>query len=175
MDFTKSIMTLLATWFGKPEATEAELHSELSDISAKGTFADIISGAGLAELQSQLNTLNERTTATEANVTQLQAQLTERDATIADLQTQVEAANQEIADRKAAIAKSEADLVVLQSAHDTKVADLAGQIAALKAGKSLEKQEEGAHAATTLKQHETQVDKVIPILDSKLRANLGLN
>ena len=103
MKLYASIMGLLATFFGMPEATESELEQVLAD---SGTLADIKAKADAdarAGVQASIDSLTEKVTGMEASVSGMKTELE-------GLKAELETAKQEAADAKATIATKEAEI-----------------------------------------------------------------
>ena len=101
--FYKEIMSSLATFFGKEEATEAELHQELKDSgtiesinakaleAAEAAVSDKLKQAETkaADLQTQIDTLSATVTDQQTQIETLQGEVTEKDNTIATQNTKI--------------------------------------------------------------------------------------
>lgn len=124
------IMTACASFFGLGEdATEAEIHEAVegkdpltAQLESARTEAIAAQAAQLADLQSQFETMK-------TDLATLRTDVEAKDARIAELQ--VEAASHSDA------------IKATQTQHKQEVATLAGQIAALKAGKEITEDEGG--------------------------------
>lgn len=123
MKLYASIMGLLATFFGTPEATESELEQALADA---GTLADIKAKADAdakAGVQASIDALTEKVTGMETNVSEMKGEL---DTLKADLETakqEAETAKATIASKEAEITKLSGELSTLRIAKATKATD----------------------------------------------------
>ena len=127
--FYSEIMESVASFFGKPDATEAELHDHLQ---GQDTLAAQLEAAtatnGLAE---KLETLTAKVDGMAAQIESLETELAARDTRIADLETQVSGLETALADK-------DNEIATLKTRHDAEVKALAGQVSALKAGRQHE-------------------------------------
>ncbi len=170
MKFYDSILSGLRQFFGKPEATEAELDNALSEVTQ--TLAELQSGSGVDGLTEQVNQMTERLNGFETQLADLTAQLADRDTTIQALTEQLTETQAEINTRDEQIAALTAQIDEAKAAHNTQVSALSATIASLKAGKAIQKQTEAP--VQLPKEAETTETKVQPIKDAKLASMLGL-
>ena len=87
--FYKEIMSSLATFFGKEEATEAELHQELKD---SGTIESINAKAleaAEAAVSDKLKEAETKAADLQTQIETLQGEVTEKDNTIATQNTKI--------------------------------------------------------------------------------------
>jgi chromosome segregation ATPase len=102
MKFYDSILSGLRQFFGKPEATEAEIDNILSE--QKQTLPEILSSAGVDTLTAQVAQMTERLNGFQANLDDLTQQLADRDVTIQSMTDQITASQTEINNRDESIA-----------------------------------------------------------------------
>lgn len=127
--FYSEIMESVASFFGKPDATEAELHDHLQGQSTLAAQLEAATAAsGLAE---KLETLTAKVDGMAAQIETLETELSARDTRIAELQTQVSGL-------ETALAEKDTEIATLKSRHESEVKSLAGQVSALKAGRQHE-------------------------------------
>ena len=171
MKFYDSFLASLRQFFGAPEATEAEIDSQLTDLASNTTFAELMAGSGVTALTEQVQAITERLTATEGNVANLQNELNTSTAQIEALTNDLTAAQAANEAANVAIVAKEAELSEMKVAHDKQTATLAAQIAALKVGKNNERDtEDETHEAAKLK--EQQANKPSAVVSGSRLASL---
>jgi chromosome segregation ATPase len=170
MKFYDSILSGLRQFFGKPEATEAEIDNILSE--QKQTLPEILSNAGVDALTAQVAQMTERLNGFQANLDDLTQQLADRDTTIQSMTDQITASQTEINNRDESIAALTAQIETANKSHSTQIASLSATIASLKAGTGIPKQEDAPVPA--LKDADQTQSKITPILDSRLAKHLGI-
>jgi len=153
------------------DATESEVHDKLSNTKP---LAEIENGTAIADLQAQISALNTKVEGHESQLTTLQASYDTLKAENETLQTTIEAHVATITEKETAIAAKEAELVALKATNKTQVDSLAGQIAALKAGKTIERGKETETIAAANIGNNSPA-KAAALVDPQLRAILGLN
>ena len=179
MKFYDSILSGLRQFFGKPEATEAEIDNILSE--QKHTLPEILSSTGVETLTEQVAEMTERLNGFQSNLDALTQQLADRDTTIQSMTDQITASQDAINTRDESIAtltaQLEASTDVNQSLANTnksyavQVASLSASIASLKAGTGIPKQDDVPVPA--LKEVE-QTEKAVPLTNSRLAGFIGL-
>lgn len=165
-----SILNWCRNFFGKPDATEAEIDNMASDQTQ--TLAEILSGSGVDGLTEQVNQMTERLNGFETQLADLTTQLADRDTTIQALTEQLTETQAEINARDEQIAALTAQMDEAKTAHNTQVSALSATIASLKAAKAVPKQTEAP--VQLPKEAETTETKVQPIKDARLASMLGL-
>lgn len=168
MKFYDSILNWLRTFSGNQNATEAELDNWASE--QKQTFAEILSGSGVDALTVQVNEMTERLNGFEAQLSDLNTQLQERDTTIQALTDQLTVSQTEINNRDEQIGALTSQIEQAQASHNTQVSALSAQIAALKAGTGVPKQED----APIQLPKENEQAPTVAIQDEKLARIIGL-
>lgn len=163
MKFYDSILESLRKFLGKPGATEAEIDHEMSE--QKQTLAELVSGAGTQALTEQVEQLTERLNGFETNLADLTTQLQERDATISNLTAQITASQTEIDSRDEQITALNAQISQANADHAKAVGTLSGQIAALKAGTGVVKDE---NAPVQMVKEMQTAPGIVPIKDEAL-------
>lgn len=163
MKFYDNFTAWARTFFGKPDATEAELDNVISEQTA--TLAELISGAGTQALTEQVEQLTERLNGFETNLADLTTQLQERDATISNLTAQITASQTEIDSRDEQITALNAQISQANAEHAKAVGTLSGQIAALKAGTGVVKDE---NAPVQMVKETQAAPGIVPIKDEAL-------
>ncbi len=154
------------------EATEAEIHNALD---GQKPLAEIQNGTAMAELNTAMAALTEKVTGLETQVSGFEATITQLSAENTELKDSVTAHLATITANETAITAKENEVAALTTSHNTQVAGLAAQIAALKAGKDLDNAKDApAHAVSTLA-GSAQRQGIIPLADEKLRAYLRPN
>lgn len=170
MKFYDSILTGLRQFFGKPEATEAEIDNILSE--QKHTLPEILSSAGVETLTAQVAEMTERLNGFQSNLDALTAQLAERDTTIQSLTDQITASQDAINTRDESIATLTAQIEAANKSHAIQVASLSASIASLKAGTGIPKQEDEPFEMP--KEAVQTQNNVIPLKNSRLAGFLNL-
>ena len=170
MKFYDSILTGLRQFFGKPEATEAEIDNILSE--QKHTLPEILSNAGVDTLTAQVNEMTERLNGFQSNLDALTSQLADRDTTIQSMADQITASQTEINTRDESIAALNAQIENANKSHAAQVASLSASIAGLKAGTGIPKQEDAP--VVLPKESEQTQTQVKPILNNRLAGFIGL-
>lgn len=170
MKFYDSILSGLRQFFGKPEATEAEIDNILSE--QKHTLPEILSSAGVDALTTQVNEMTERLNGFQSNLDALTAQLADRDTTIQSLTDQITASQDAINTRDESIAALNAQIENANKSHAVQVASLSASIASLKAGIAIPKQEDAP--VTLPKEGEQTQNEVKPLMNSRLAGFIGL-
>lgn len=150
------VMTACASFFGLGEsATESEIHEAVE---------------GKTPLAAQLEAARtEAVAAQAAQLTTITAQLETMQADIAGLRTDLEARDIRIADLQIEAASHVTALETANATHKKEVATLAGQLSALKAGKTTE-QDEGGDEHEAAKTRGTGSSTVSVIANDSLRA-----
>ena len=129
----KLIFEATQKFFGKLDATEAEIHDHLSTSEPlEKQLADAAKGIDPTEL----NDLKARVASLETRISEQEAALTIKDERIAEMQTAAAAAD------KAAQTAAES-LTALKAQHAKEINTLAGKVAALEAGNPKEQDEGG--------------------------------
>jgi chromosome segregation ATPase len=179
MKFYDSILSGLRQFFGKPEATEAEIDNILSE--QKHTLPEILSSAGVDALTAQVAEMTERLNGFQSNLDALTQQLADRDTTIQSMTEQITASQDMINTRDESIAELTAQLEAstdinqslanTNKSYDVQVRSLSATIATLKAGAGAIKQDEIPVAA--LKEVE-QTEKAVPLTNARLAGFLNL-
>ena len=156
-----SIMENIARIFGMDaqSATEAEIHEAVSNAAP---ISEQIAGTELAgkveELTNRLNTV-------EQEQATLRSEIEQRDQRIAELQTQV-------ATLETQASEKQSEIDSLKTQHANEVRTLAGQVASLKAGSSLDKEDaDSNHAVNSLKK--TEASGPITIQSKRLQEMLS--
>jgi predicted nucleic acid-binding Zn-ribbon protein len=172
MKLYDQILGGLRSFFGlEADATEAEIHNALAD---QKPLSEIENGKALADLNTQFSELSAKVDGMETKISEYQAtitQLTDENKTLGET---VEAHVATITGHEATIAAKETEITNLTTAHNAKIADLAGQIAKLKAGKDYEKYIETAnHAAGAFGGN--QQPQITKLTDPILRKALGMD
>lgn len=143
------VMTACASFFGLGEnATESEIHEAVE---------------GKATLAAQLEAARTEAVAAQAEqLTSITAQLETMQADIAGLRTDLEARDARIADLQVEAASHVTALETANTNHRKEVATLAGQLSALKAGRTTEEDEGGdEHEAAKIRVGGTSTVSVI--------------
>lgn len=133
------VMTACASFFGLGEnATESEIHEAVE---------------GKATLSAQLEAARTEAVAAQAEqLASITAQLETMQADIAGLRTDLEARDARIADLQVEAANHVAALETANANHRKEVSTLAGQLSALKAGRTTEQDEGGdEHEASKIR------------------------
>jgi len=171
MKLYDQILTGLKAFFSlDADATETEIHDKLS---TSKPLAEIQDGTAMADLQAQITALTAKVEGHETQLGTLQASYDTLQAENTTLQTTIEAHLATITEKETAITAKETELATLKASHKTQVDSLAGQIAALKAGKTDERQTETPVIAAA--QVQTNTAKSTALVDPELRKILGLN
>lgn len=170
MKLYDQILSACRSFLGmEADATEAEIHNALD---GKTPLAQIENGTAMADLTLQMSALTEKVTGLETQVTTFEATIAQLSADNTQLQADVTAHLATIAANEAAISAKETEISNLTASHNTQITGLAGQIAALKAGKTVDKVTDSAAHAVNEFGNNTPVRKIIPLADDKLREYL---
>ena len=131
------IMEALAVFFGLgSDATESEIHNALDGQKPLKDQIEEARSAAIEATAADLKSVKDRLQELEARQTATDEEMSAKDTRIAELQTQIAQHEQAANDAKAA---NEA----MKSQHQKEINVLAGQVAALRAGKPLEQSEGG--------------------------------
>lgn len=126
------IMEALANFFGLgSDATETEIHNALDGQLPLKEQIEAAKNAAIEATAADMKDVKDRLAALEAEHETMKAENTEKDTRIAELQTQ-------ITEQETIANTAKATNEAMKVQHEKEIKVLAGQVSALKAGKTLE-------------------------------------
>jgi len=167
MKFYDSILCSIRTFFSLNEdTTEAEIDNLLTQ--EKRTLSEITGGSVNEEMQLSIQSLTTR-------MENMEMQMQSKDLLISELTEMQTKMTSELQERENTILLKQGEIDALNLSHKGKVAELAGQLATLKAGNATtDNSFNAAHGVALLKEQVPQNIMAAPITDAGLRRNLGL-
>lgn len=126
------IMEALANFFGLgSDATETEIHNALDGQLPLKEQIEAAKNAAIEATAADMKDVKDRLSALEAEHESMKAENTAKDTRIAELQTQ-------IADHEKAVSEAKTASDAMKAQHEKEIKVLAGQVSALKAGRTVE-------------------------------------
>jgi len=155
------IMQALAGFFSLGEtATEAEIHDKLDGVKPLAEQLEEAKTAAAASTVAEMQTIKDRLTSLEGELTTLKADSEAKDTRISELQV-------ELTQHEQGADKATEALEAMKVQHKKEISVLAGQVSSLKAGKPIEQeQRDEQHAADSKK--ETS-GGTVPLAESDLK------
>lgn len=140
------IMTLASRFFLKREdATETEVHAAMEDQKPLADQLEEARNGAVKDLSEKLDTMKKDFDAQSERIAALEK-------SVEDANTASKAKDERITELQTEIAENAKSVEGLKAQHKTEVESLAGQVASLKAGKSLEQDQNGEqHQSLNLK------------------------
>lgn len=159
------IMAALVSFFelDNETATETDVHAKLDGLEPLSTLIEKASTEAVAGFQKELDDLKTQVTTMQDQVTTLTARADEAEKSVATKDARISELQVEISEKETAIDQ-------IKKQHGTETANLSGQIAKLKAGKSLEADlVDDVHPAGTKDKNKGGNEEMVIVSSSRLQ------